>query len=704
MPTVKLTTTPNWLLDLAESCELECKKAAGRNGKGEIPKDFWPTVSAFANTRGGTILLGIEEEPIGQFRVSGIAEPERLLTELFNILNNPQKISRNQVDDSDVEILEVDGKKIIKVQIRPASRYDKPVYVGENPMRGTYRRLHEGDRRCSAETVRRMQAEQVEDERDSRILKGFSMVDIDKRSLSIFRQMLRDAKGAGHPFLSEDDQGLLLKLRGWRKDRESGQEGLTLAGVLMFGTWEAIQEAAPYYFVDYQERPEAKTENRWVDRVYPDGSWSGNLFDFYRITYGKLTNPESLKIPFKLNQGQRQDDTPVHEAIREALVNTIVHADYTERVSVLVVKRPDMMGFRNPGTMRIPLEQAVQGGISDCRNRIIHQMFLMIGIGERAGSGVPKIYSGWNWRHWRTPALREIDEPAQTLLELRMLELMPAGILEQLENMFSDRFTRLPLLERQIMAAAATEQVVSHKRIVEICPDHSHDITLALRDLVQKGLLEISGQGRGAVYFIPGQNLPTPELVFGGIGLLKINSDDNGVSSNNNGVSSDDNGVSSNDNGVSSNDNGESSDDNGESSDDNGESSDDNEQNALDNLGRLLSNHLPAPVVHDLQKLEPDLLRKLQEQAIAPQLKQRVKTGLMRQILLTLCDGHYVTRSCLALLVNRDSDSLRQQYLTPLVRKGYLLLAFPQNPTHPKQAYMKSDKPLSADDEKLFSA
>lgn len=52
--------------------------------------------------------------------------------------------------------------------------------------------------------------------------------------------------------------------------------------------------------------------------------------------YKKLT--EDLKVPFVLKGEVRQDDTPVHIAVREALVNTLVHADYSERASVLVLK------------------------------------------------------------------------------------------------------------------------------------------------------------------------------------------------------------------------------------------------------------------------------------------------------------------------------------------------------------------------------
>lgn len=497
--TLTSENTTDWLADLSESAELECKLAAGRDGKGALPKDFWETYSAFANTHGGVVLLGIKEKPRGHFTIEGVQQPDKVVMDLFNTLNNPSKVSINLLQDSDIKVLDVGGKFVVQIAIPPASRKQKPVFLGSNPFnRNTYRRLHEGDRTCDDETVRRMVAEQIEDDRDSKILPGFGWDDIDKQSLSVYRQMLKDAK-PGHPFLDHDDLGLLKKLHGWRKDRQTGEEGLTLAGLLMFGSWDAIQEAAPHYFVDYQERPEAKTELRWVDRLVPDGTWSGNLFDFYRIVYRKLTNPDTLKVPFRLKAGQRRDDTPAHEAIREALVNTLVHADFSGRVSVLVVKRPDMLGFRNPGDMRIPLDRAIQGGESDCRNRIMHQMFLMIGLGERAGSGIPKIYSGWNWRHWRRPALYEIDEPPQTLLELRMLELMPEEIQQQLEDRFGEAYSTLPRLERLILATAATEQVVSHSRISEITTDHSHDVTTALQSLVKQAMLSANGHGRAHV-------------------------------------------------------------------------------------------------------------------------------------------------------------------------------------------------------------
>ena len=144
---------------LSESVDLECKLAAGRDGKGQLPADFWPTYSAFANTRGGTVLLGIKEKQ-GRFSLHGVDEPERIISDLFNLVNNPNKVSTNLLTDRHVQIISVAEKNLIQINIPAASRQQKPVYLNGNPLKGnTFRRLHAGDRPCDDETVKRMLAE-----------------------------------------------------------------------------------------------------------------------------------------------------------------------------------------------------------------------------------------------------------------------------------------------------------------------------------------------------------------------------------------------------------------------------------------------------------------------------------------------------------------------------------------------------------------
>ena len=634
----------------SESVELEFKLAIGQDGRGKLPESFWETYSAFANTHGGIVVLGVKEKN-GSLTPKGVPDAERVIKELFDNLNNPKKVSCNLISDKDVQRLSTEEGEVIIITVPQAIRHQKPVFLNGNPFQGnTYRRLHEGDRKCDDETVRRMLAEQVEDVRDNKILEGYNLADIDPESLRIYRQMLRD-RNPTHPFLEHDDLEFMRQVGGWRQDRQTQVAGLTVAGVLMFGRWSSIQEAMPHYFVDYQERPEAKTEKRWVDRIVPDGTWSGNLFDFYRKVYRKLV--ADLKVPFELSGDQRKEDTPVHEALREALVNTLVHADYSGRVSVLVVKRPDMFGFRNPGNLRLPLEQVIHGGESDCRNRLMHQMFLMIGLGERAGSGVPKIYGGWKSQEWRPPFLYEKEDPEQTLLELRMIDLYPVEIIESLRKIFGSRFDKLGQLERTILITAALEEVVTHNRLLELVSDHTHDVSLALQKLVKGGFLESSGKSRGTVYLLPGSQLPTPDDVF------THNLPERQL-------------ISEGSSGIS-------------------EGSSGHKEAERDHLGRLITEHLDAPVIDDIGHLVPVLLEQLQEMAEVTRKHERLQKEKMRDLIMQVCTGHFVPLAVLATLVNRRPDALRKQHLTEMVRSRQLVLAFPSTPTHEKQAYKAAE-------------
>lgn len=662
---------------LGESLELECKLAQGQDGTGEVPKDFWRTYSAMANAQGGLVLLGVQEKS-GQFSVAGLKNPAKVRADLFNTLNNRAKVSTNLLSDADVTTAVVDSRNVLVISIPAATRKQKPVFLNGQPLGNTWLRLNDGDRHCDDETVKRMLAEQVEDERDARILTGFGMHDLDGESVRIYRQMLRDEKPA-HPYLEQNDADFLKSLRGWRRDRQTGEEGLTIAGLLMFGKWEAIQEAMPHYFLDYQERPEAKTELRWIDRLVPDGTWTGNLFEFYRRVYRKLTS--DLKVPFALKDGQRQEDTPVHVALREALVNTLVHADYTGRLSVLVVKRPDMFGFRNPGRLRLPIEQVLRGGESDCRNRILHQMFLLIGLGERGGSGIPKIYSGWKSQHWRPPALEEKVEPEQTLLTLQMADLLPEHVLLQLKSRFGKQFEELDYTGRLVMATAAMERVVSHKRLLELCEAHPHDLSLLLSRLVRQGLLESEGKSRGMVYFLPGESLPTPDLVFMGPTFPSIGTGISGRSSEHAELTSEHLAATSEHSELTSEHLATTSEHSDATSEDMPGTGD------RDMQGRMLSTHLDAPIVDDLTQLEPTFLSALKDLAQEPAQRSRLERSRMETVILSICRDQFLTLSALSQLVCRSPDGLRQQYLSRMVKTGSMTLAFPTKPTHEKQAY-----------------
>lgn len=640
---------------LRESVSLECKLANGRDGKGALPEDFWPTYSAMANTDGGVVILGMRERK-GVFEPAGIENVDKVRTELFNNLNNRQKVSFNLLTDSQVHEWELDGKTLLIVDIPRARRQQRPIHLTGNPLGGnTYRRLNEGDRPLPDEEVKRMLAEQVEDSRDNRILCGFDFADLDMGTFRVYRQVFAN-RDPVHPWNERDDLEFLRLIGGWRKDRETQETGLTLAGLLMFGQMSVIQEALPNYMVDYQERPEARTERRWIDRLTLDGKWSGNLYDFYRKVYLKLT--AELKVPFQLEKGERQDETPVHIALREALANVLVHADYSERASVLVVKRPDMFGFRNPGLMRIPVEVALHGGEPDCRNRNLHQMFRFVGVGEQAGTGIPRIFQGWNSQHWNPPKLYESSEPYnQTLLELRMIDLFPQEVITSLRARFGSGFDQLKHEERVALALSASEGTVNHARLCTVSTVHPVELTRTLQHLTQRGMLASTGSGRGVVYYLPGQDLPTPDDVFGPVFL-------NGSSS----VSDQSSSVLDTSSSVLA-------------------ASSSVLTQQWNEHGYLLTDQLPLPAINDLSRLSPALKGYLEGLAAEPRKKKKMPREDLERIILAVCQGHYLTLQAIADLLHRKPESLRNGYLSPMVRARRLSLAFPATPTHERQAY-----------------
>ncbi|MBD2568418.1 RNA-binding domain-containing protein [Anabaena lutea] len=647
--------------ELAEGCDIEAKEASGKDGKGELPKSFFESYSAMANTYGGVIFLGIEEKPKGKFNATGIVIPERVLKNLWDGLNNRQRVSVNLLTDKMVELIDIQGKQVLRIQVPRAKRSQRPVYVAQNPITGTYRRNHEGDYHCDEETVKRMLAEQVEEVRDARLLENYGFDDIDQNTLKIYRNHFKATK-PDHPWLDLDDKEFLRSIGGWVQDRENGSEGLTLAGLLMFGKLPSILEVVPNYVVDYQDHPEQMTDTRWVDRVTTDGTWSGNLYDFYRQVIQKLFS--DLKVPFKLQGTKRVDETPVHEALREALINTIIHADYTGRLAIQITKQSDMFLFRNPGTMRLPLEDALQGGNSDCRNRKLQKMFQLVGVGEQAGSGIPRIYRNWKRQHWRVPVLLDQVEPDQTILGMLMVNLLPEETLQGLDERFGSSFRELSYDQRLALATVAIEGKVTHARLKSMTTTHPHDLTKALCALVRDSFLESAGATRGTFYFFPGEPPESEaELVAQTPILGKQTNADNLFSELRPNESSSDDLESSSDDSESNSDNLESSSDDLESNSDDLESSSD-----------------------DLE-LSSDALEVLKAIAAPVRNKGKVSTDIMEATILKLCKERFLNNKQLQELLDRSYHTLRLGYLSKMQKKGQLELRYPDKPTHPNQGY-----------------
>ena len=479
-------------LDWSESDDLEFKSA-----KGGLPQSLWETYSAMANSQGGVVLLGVEDNGI----VSGVTDVGRLKKNFWNIINNRGKINSNLLANCDVVELPWGNTIVLAIHVPRATRIQRPVFLNQNPLTGTYRRNFEGDYHCTEQEVSRMLADRAENPADSRVLEGVTLHDLDLLSLQQYRHRFASFKPT-HPWLSEDDIGLLSKLGGWRRHRTNGNEGLTVAGLLMFGKEEALREVLPQYHVDYREKLSDDPDVRWTDRLTIDGTWPGNLFQFYLRVIQHLA--ADLKIPFKLD-GElfRKDETPVHEAIREALVNALIHADYQGMGGIVVEKYRDRFEFSNPGTLLISFEQLLRGNVSECRNKSLQTMFSMIGVGEKAGSGIDKIRRGWESQHWRSPKVSEQFQPDRVQWMLPMMSLIPEKSLKLLQGRFGERFQHFSPLEVQALVTADLEEGVDNARMRQITGSHAADITAMLQKLVAGDVLRQEGKGRWTRYYLP---------------------------------------------------------------------------------------------------------------------------------------------------------------------------------------------------------
>lgn len=134
-----------------ETNRIEAKKAVGG-----LPDSLWETYSAFANTLGGVILLGVDELSDKTLRPVDLPDPEWLLSDFWEIINDSRKVSRNILTHDDVQIKRIEGKHIIVITVPKIKKGEEPIYIGGSVYTGTYKRSGDGDYKCSVEEVAEM--------------------------------------------------------------------------------------------------------------------------------------------------------------------------------------------------------------------------------------------------------------------------------------------------------------------------------------------------------------------------------------------------------------------------------------------------------------------------------------------------------------------------------------------------------------------
>lgn len=238
---------------------------------------------------------------------------------------------------------------------------------------------------------------------------------------------------------------------------------------------------------------------RWTDRVIStSGEWSGNVYSFYFRVYNKLI--QDIKVPFKMNGGDRIDDTPIHKALREALANCLINADYYGRQGIVIIKDREKITFSNPGNFRIDIEEAKSGGVSDPRNNTLIKMFNLIDIGERSGSGIPKILVAWTNQGWEMPKLIETLEPDRVTLTLNIKSESsdaPENAPETVKNAPENAPEKLTETERAIIEIIENNNEITYNELAQRLSKNIATIKRAIQKLKEKGLLQRIGADKG---------------------------------------------------------------------------------------------------------------------------------------------------------------------------------------------------------------
>ena len=490
------TTDIKDLMLYGERINIEYKEAAG-----DLPKSLWETYSAFANTIGGVIVLGIKEHrnryDEDRFEIKGVTDADKMLKSFWDTINS-DKVSRNILFDDDVECIDYEGKTLIAIHVPMANYTMRPVYINKNLLSGSFKRNYEGDYHCTDEEVKSMLRDANENGNDGLMLENYDMNDIDLPTLHAYRNHFK-ISNLDHVFNHLDDKEFLRNMGGMTTDRITRREGLTMAGLMMFGKGLPVRDRFDNIRMDYIDKTNLIGDSRWSDRLTYDGTWENNLFNFFTRVMPKLT--ADLKRPFKLEGMERIDDTPVHKAVREAMTNMIIHADLFITGVLKVEKHDNEFLFSNPGSLKLPIEDIMNGGNSKARNPRIQNMLRMIGFGDNIGSGYPTILRAWKDEHWRKPTLLDRTELRQVDLTMPMISLLPESVLNAMKAYYGEEaYHAMTSEEQMILAYVWNGDSISNTELQQLLGLNSIEVGKILHQMVAKQLLNKENKNRWTTY------------------------------------------------------------------------------------------------------------------------------------------------------------------------------------------------------------
>lgn len=326
-------------------------------------------------------------------------------------------------------------------------------------------------------------------ETDNELLKNYDLDDLDRETLEMYRKDLYDQTN-NEKYKDIDFKEMLIELGAMRKNRQVNNEYLlTTGGLLFFGKYSSITDRFPGFQLDYFEK-KSSLDTDWIDRVstgdmaYPEM----NVYKFLKIVLEKLNL--TIKDTFILEEDSKTRlpyKSDLLTSVREALVNSLMHAYYDSDKPIKITAYPDYYEFINPGKMRVTVDEFIHGGTSDIRNHTMSSIMRRIGMSEKAGSGGPRIFDVAEKYKLKLPEV--IRDQYSTSLRIWKVDL--EKIIE-----------KYPSPQKEILLYLIKYQSISRAEAEENLSIENYQFRVAINTLLKEGVIDLIGKGRATRYWL----------------------------------------------------------------------------------------------------------------------------------------------------------------------------------------------------------
>lgn len=369
--------------------------AEAKASVGKLPKDVWSTVSAFANTSGGLVILGLDEAG-GLFRPAHGFDPKPIINALSDGFNGRRGEGTKimPVPPHEIERAEIDGAPVVVVTIRPLQAEPAPCYVfAQGVENGSYRRWDDQNIHLSSYQIFLLRNRKRYLPFDKEAVPGSGIQDLNPQVVESVVRHLRDSRSRIMEGVDGREDVVLRRLQVL-----SAGDQVTLAGLLSLGSYP--QQFFPNLFIDVvvhpgTEKSSAIGEARFIDRQECDGSIPQMVDDAVAATLRNLRTRRVVR-------GVSGIDVPEvpPEVLREAITNAVIHRDYSPQAvgqQVAVDVYPDRIEVSNPGGFwgGVTRENIAEGN-SRSRNDSLARLLTKVplpraqgAVVENQGSGVP---------------------------------------------------------------------------------------------------------------------------------------------------------------------------------------------------------------------------------------------------------------------------------------------------------------------------